>query len=68
MTEQPIARVIELRVTEYVTGEPQHQSAPAALPRGYDPLVDSPLATGTRLQWAGEPEPKARRRLLRWLR
>jgi hypothetical protein len=65
---QPVARVVELRITEYVTPDSQQQAAPAALPRGYDPLLDSPLAAGTRLQYAGQPEPRPRRRLLRWLR
>lgn len=55
---QPV-RVIETRVIEYIP-----QPAPvAALPRGYNPELDSPLAGGF-LRYVGEPaavEPKRRR-------
>lgn len=64
---QPI-RVIEVRITEYAPTTSADLHEPwrhAALPRGYDPLVDSPLAGQQVLRYVGEPAPRAKRRWFR---
>lgn len=68
MSEPQPVRVIEIRVTEYAL-----PAAPASSPvqvpelvRGYDPLVDSPLAGLGSLRYEGKPAAEPKRR--RWFR
>lgn len=60
-----IARVVEVRITEYVTDQPAPAAVLPPAKRLYDPERDSPLAGGP-LRYEGAPVEQPRR--WRWRR
>lgn len=60
---QPIRVIRIVEITEYAPISTDSVEIPV-LPRGYDPIVDSPLAGGF-LQYVGEPAQKPKRRWVR---